>query len=94
MIRRSGAALIEWQPIESAPKDGTRVLLWVPRDLDGKCLRLGFWWSSETLEYGQVTHRNQYWFTGLCASFNPSSPAPEPTHWAPLPDGPSISPAF
>ena len=35
---RFAAALEEWQPIATAPRDGTRVLL-----TDGQCMNIGYW---------------------------------------------------
>lgn len=59
-----------WQPIETAPKDGTRVLL-----TDGSAVTIGDWdgdpkhfWAGE----------GPGWWTGGCF------PGPW-THWAPLP---------
>lgn len=67
-----------WAPIDTAPKDGTRILAWWvgtipvivhwfgPADLPG--LRPGGWYES--------------------AGF-PGSPRRYPTHWMPLPEGPT-----
>lgn len=66
-----------WQPIETAPKDGTLVLLccvgWphsVLRD-EPWPIKVGGWWKSHWDIFG--------------ASW-------EPTHWMPLPEGPSTYP--
>ena len=63
---------MEWQPIETAPKDGTNVLLCA----DGY-VEIGFWlpnphtWNDGAwwVEGGQITARNT-------------------THWMPLPKAP------
>ena len=64
---------MEWQSIETAPNDGTKVLLWVDGQVD-----IGDWlpaihpWNNSAwwVESGQVTARN-------------------PTHWMPLPEAPN-----
>ena len=72
-----------WQPIETAPKDGTSVLLVV-----GKRVEIGHYVDSETIDYGVKVRETKCWaldgrfisiFGGL----------PEPTHWMPLPEVPS-----
>ena len=65
---------MEWKPIETAPKDGTKVLLWA----DGQ-VEIGDWlpdahpWNDTSwwIEGGQITARN-------------------PTHWMPLPEAPNV----
>lgn len=55
----------EWQPIETAPKDGSAVLLW------GRCgLRLAFW-NGRSWDDGD-------YFTDLKASYWAPVPAPLP----------------
>lgn len=62
-----------WQPIDTAPKDGTPVLLWV-----GGLWTTGRWsgWNWEVLE------------TGIGYESDPVL-ADDPTHWQPLPLGPN-----
>ena len=65
----------EWQPIETAPKDGEDLLLWWEEDV-----AIGCWWLFhpnvhpprwvDSREDAGVTHD------------------PEPTHWMPLPEPP------
>lgn len=69
---------MSWQPIETAPKDGTRILAYQP---------LGMWhsarpWRGERIEV-------VYWHQPA----NPKAeglwvPSHRPTHWMPLPDPP------
>ncbi len=65
-----------WQPIETAPRDGTRILLFQPEEISrGRVLHravLGHWvacahsgWVSDGLQHA------------------------EPTHWMPLPEAPA-----
>ena len=73
----------EWQPIETAPKDGTRILLYFRRD-DSMVFRdpteigmaVGAWWSP---------HSKDWWLTCMWAS---SSAHREPFAWMPLPEPP------
>lgn len=73
----------EWQPIETAPKDGTEVLLWFAQ----------FGWRSigAWLPWGD----SSYPFLWQCAGRNLHRPwkyegddGSYPTHWHPLPEPP------
>ena len=70
----------EWRPIESAPKDGTRVLLW--RVFDGTAI--GRWGNL-------VPDDPQEWFDdGWIDNGQPICGEDDPaTHWMPLPAPPS-----
>jgi hypothetical protein len=63
----------EWQPIEIAPKDGTRIILG--------------WDSGEPTRYGFFT-RNAEWKGWRAATLELSLPISPPTHWMPLPPPP------
>jgi hypothetical protein len=56
-----------WQPIETAPKDGTELLL-----TDGRYKRTGYW-----------ARRIEAWSVDMVP------PVRMPTHWMPLPEGPT-----
>lgn len=62
----------EWQPIETAPKDGTRFLAYE----DG---------NHYALEWVPEMPNDGYWKC-LCGQF--VTITPEPTHWRPLPAPP------
>ena len=73
----------DWQPIETAPRDGTRVLLWFPFTLTVEVpgiAWIGLWAQRETDEadgnvcWIEPEHRDE------CLG--------EPTHWMPLPEPP------
>lgn len=69
----------EWQPIESAPKDGTRVWLWVSDTF------VGGWWNDNRY----AAKPRPYWSNdkenvrGTTWARNN-----QPTHWMPLPTPP------
>jgi hypothetical protein len=67
-----GALTMEWQPIETAPKDGTPVLGY--RDVDGVMATV-YWttWGGWSLVAPGGYAEEDDW---------------EPTHWMPLPDPP------
>ncbi len=73
-----------WQPIETAPKDGTQVLL----ILKGRERAfLGYFVDSEDFQYGKSVRRRQNWaIEGWMSGFN--DPHPDPTHWMALPEAP------
>lgn len=69
-------AELEWQPIETAPKDGTDVLLYCGPP-DDPLLGVGYWTGGEDEQPG--------WYLWPTAA---PFAAPWPTHWAPLPPFP------
>jgi hypothetical protein len=74
---------ISWQPIETAPKDGTYILLWN-----------GTWHLSRWGEISHIHHDNysfikelkSCWLNEFADGINFCSK--EPTHWMELPNGP------
>ena len=79
------ASNMVWRPIEEAPKDGTRVLLYWPKFGSNPRQEIGYfemqkyhskptpyWWSSNAVKnYGVRWYRDY-----------------QPTHWQPLPQPP------
>ena len=72
---RKGAGRIEWQPIETAPKDGTDILV-----MTGETMHVVRWinihgdfdyWAVDDNKHGPFTLRGK-----------------APTHWMPLPETP------
>lgn len=83
-----------WEPIETAPKDGTKVFLWLPSIEDYQCSRRieskwgsGFWLN----EYGNgpaynVNGRpNPEYGGAMCATWE----LIKPSHWMHIPDPPA-----
>ncbi len=71
---------MEWQPIETAPKDGTRLLLYFPelKKLGNEEVVIGFWHQP-----GNQEHPGYWmgWGSGRKTA----------THWMPLPKAPNAS---
>lgn len=65
----------EWRPIETAPKDGTPVDLWVE--------------SVELMRYPQCVYRDGKWFSNFGPLGQSSPLRVRPTHWRPLPEPPT-----
>jgi hypothetical protein len=84
-----------WQPIETAPKDGSEVDLWVVTFLDGVALIGGrvtdawwleaFGWTRRPLENGDPSHLEEAWQTPVVPG---SQYETRVTHWHPIPDAP------
>lgn len=70
-----------WRPIETAPKDGTTILLAVP---GWKLAVTGYWWDHQTITNGKVVSHTQKWSYGSLYANNDV----DPTHWMPLPELP------
>lgn len=69
----------EWQPIETAPKDGTRIFLYFPGLMDGYTRIVGYW--------GKPIFGKARWFDGPGLKALDIVP---PTHWQPLPEPPNV----
>ena len=79
-----------WQPIETAPRDATAILvmrdIWPgaksgrAKECNGRNTYVAAWWPDE--RGGQGT-----WICYMDAVLDPECPV-EPTHWMPLPDAP------
>ena len=90
-----------WQPIETAPKDGTRVLLFWPSyaynlDEDGTPLiDLGWHTHSYRVESAHASRENldllqDHWTnTDERDCYGLMRPSNQPTHWMPLPEPPA-----
>jgi hypothetical protein len=67
----------QWQPIETAPKDGTRILAYCPNHPDVGSITRVTWWRQAKDGHGFIgwgEFNEQYW---------------PPTHWMPLPAPPT-----
>jgi hypothetical protein len=78
---------MEWKAIETAPKDGTDVLLFFP-DYKRK-VWLGHYLVRESFSNGKLSYRNESWF--ISPTLLDSEKAPGPTHWMPIPLGPDAN---
>jgi hypothetical protein len=74
-----------WKPIETAPKDGTRVLL-----AFSARVHVGWWIDEVTTRYGREHRSQQEWHVeGMDLLWRDR---PKPTHWMPLPALPARQP--
>lgn len=88
-LRAHDAALLapyQWQPIETAPKDGTEVILWFP--FKGIAINGLYGEVSE----GDWETGNRTWMEWLVADelWFQEDPSQAPTHWMPLPSTEAI----
>lgn len=76
------ASVSPWQPIETAPRDGTPVDLWITLS-GGNAFRMAdCYWRNERWEYHSLP---EY---GHSMELCPIESHWIPTHWLPLPKGP------
>lgn len=77
-----------WQTIESAPKDGTFILLHCPDgQLESGAVTIGAYWKELERENNGRFSRGR-WDRWLGMDADLSSSRCEPTHWMPLPSPP------
>lgn len=69
----------QWQPIETAPKDGTEIIAWLG-GVAKPCCYLCRWSESYSI-HGLGGN----WTDGTCQA------GIEVTHWMPIPEGPEVS---
>lgn len=74
---------VKWQPIETAPKDGTWIIAWcVHQNSQWSKAPVGEGWEAPVLAQW-IDHNGGGWtWNGLCGQF---------THWMPLPKAPVTS---
>lgn len=88
-----GAAIMGWQPIETAPRDGTVVKLLIPYEpsifSEEQCADVGYWqdWSQASMKRMGMDWEK---WGGGCWRFNGDDGEfdIQPTHWMPLPSPP------
>lgn len=74
----------DWQPIETGPKDGTKVLLFGP----AFGVKFGQWYDRAEWWYGKLTNHDQYWYVEgrvLPLSIFAKDGSDDPTHWMSIP---------
>ena len=78
---------MEWQPIETAPRDGSEVLVistrWlapVPAHYNSR--------EYYEKEYGDALYMDEGWYPSFSFLFDLPEITIEPTHWMPLPAPP------
>ncbi len=64
--------MTKWQPIATAPKDHTTVLV---------CQKVGGRWLYSAMEWDDMFN---HWRTEACGGFEYEEDITEPTHWKPL----------
>jgi hypothetical protein len=69
---------MDWQPIETAPKDGTVIDLWD---------RYGFRWTNRHWGHHSFLHGKPTDEPSWGAPTT-DGPGPDPSHWMPLPEPP------
>jgi hypothetical protein len=69
----------EWKPIESAPKDGTLILLYCPDD--EPCIVVGNYYRDEEMD-------GEWWLYADELLTDACPEGAKPTHWMPLPPPP------
>lgn len=88
--------MTEWKPIETAPKNGTFVLLHVPDGaLESGPVTIGTYFNAEErdergrFKKGEFVYAHWTGWLGMDGDTRPSWC--NPTHWMPLPSPPLIS---
>lgn len=78
--------MTEWQPIETAPRDGTIIDVWLG---DADSSDLDFYCQSRTCKRSANWHWSHGKFRPFTGSNVPLTTFVEPTNWMPLPSPPT-----
>jgi len=89
MLNVGGESITGWQPIETAPKDGTEVVLYNGKVGNGAFVEVTYGICEEDGDEKAFSFCNDW--SGLDHYFTPPC-APQPTHWMPLPTPPPATP--
>lgn len=84
-------AVLEWQPIETAPKTGRTLLLGCFNELGNWRTMRGQWFSQATIadEWEEPDGAEEGWYETAVEPDVPNCWSISPTHWMPLPAAPS-----
>jgi|688.fasta_scaffold191249_7 hypothetical protein len=80
---REGAAMSDWQPIETAPKDGTRIIVGKESGYVMAWASSAYWFNREPCRHSPACKPGTH--VGWTDGFDTLS---APTHWMPLPAPP------
>ncbi len=95
--------LTGWQTIETAPKDGTRVMLYIPLPTFSSkkyCVRTGYWEDTEVIvpsgrryRYGKLVNEEEgkQSYTIKKWVIDHFGWDEQPSHWMPFPDPPQTA---
>jgi hypothetical protein len=72
-----------WQPIETAPKDGTKILVWTHHDQ----VEVSEWYETKGDSYEAVEGSDLFRLI-IGKVYYEGWNSNTPTHWMPIPDGP------
>ncbi len=84
----------EWQPIDTAPKDGTKILGWAADEEDGWEIMVVSWAEAQHDPESEFAEHDAGWngrilYPGhLSNDDDPCPPTFTITHWMPLPEPP------
>jgi hypothetical protein len=81
-LESSARSLSEWQPIETAPRDGSHFIAAGPSNRLTRHSRNG--WIVGAARWGKDIYREQFIFSFNCRVC--------PTHWMPFPEPPNSAP--
>ena len=82
--RRVRGENMEWMPIETAPTDGTKILLWC-RDAGCETAE----WIAEKREWWEKTSKTTQEIRTEIGGYWSSEIGWDATHWMPLPEAPN-----
>ena len=76
--------MTDWLLIETAPKDGEDIILYIPGITHP--VQIGYWYDRKSVVNGRIEYEKAEWYYGTF--FVPLNERPAPTHWMPIPANP------